>query len=129
MLFFGGLSLRSAKAEMRAMRVSFSQFGEDLVVDSHFGKADGLFVDVGAHHPFKLSNTKLLSSLGWRGVNIDCDPEKIARFETLRPHDHNVCAAVSDIAKELLWLYYAEAPPTGFCLSARRIRVRSRLTD
>ncbi len=108
MLFFGGFSLRGARAEMRAMRVSYSQFGEDLVVCSHFGKAAGLFIDVGAYHPFKLSNTKLLSSLGWRGVNIDCDPEKVKRFETLRPDDYNVCAAVSDAAKEMVWLDYRE---------------------
>jgi FkbM family methyltransferase len=111
MLFFGGLSPRAALAEMRAMRVSYSQFGEDLVVHNHFGSmghTSGLFIDVGAYHPFKLSNTKLLSSFGWRGVNIDCDPEKIARFEKQRPHDHNVCAAVSDTAEDLVWLHYAE---------------------
>jgi FkbM family methyltransferase len=111
MLFFGGLSPRGALEEMRAMRVSYSQFGEDLVVHNHFGcmgHTSGRFMDVGAFHPFKLSNTKLLSSFGWRGVNIDCDPEKIARFEKQRPHDHNVCAAVSNTAEELVWLHYAE---------------------
>jgi Methyltransferase FkbM domain len=108
MLFFGGRAPRAALEEMRAMRVSYSQFGEDLVVHSHFGKSTGLFADVGAYHPFKFSNTKLLSSFGWRGVNIDCDPEKIARFEKQRPQDYNVCAAVSDTPADLLWLHYQQ---------------------
>jgi FkbM family methyltransferase len=108
MLFFDGRVPRAALEEMRAMRVSYSQFGEDLVVHSHFGKATGLFVDVGAYHPFKYSNTKLLSLSGWRGVNIDCDPEKIVRFEKLRPQDHNVCAAISDTPVDLLWLHYSQ---------------------
>jgi Methyltransferase FkbM domain len=106
MLFFGGRTPRAALEEMRAMRVSWSQFGEDLVVHSHFGKTTGLFADVGAYHPFKFSNTKLLSSFGWRGVNIDCDPEKIALFKKERPQDHNICAAVSDGPADLLWLHY-----------------------
>ncbi len=111
MLFFGGRTPRAALEEMRAMRVSYSQFGEDLVVHNHFGylgRTSGRFIDVGAFHPFKLSNTKLLSSFGWHGVNIDCDPEKIARFEIQRPHDYNVCAAVSNTVEEMIWLHYAE---------------------
>lgn len=110
-LFRGQLWPRNALEELRAMRISYSQFGEDQAVRNHFAgfdDASGLFADVGAFHPFKLSNTKLLSSLGWRGINIDCDPDKIARFEKLRPHDHNVCAAVSDAVRELVWLQYPE---------------------
>ncbi len=110
-LFRGRLWPKHALEELRAMRVSYSQFGEDQVVRNHFAGFDGaggLFIDVGAFHPFKFSNTKLLSSLGWRGLNIDCDPDKIARFEKLRPRDHNICAAVSDAAQELVWLQYPE---------------------
>ena len=67
--------------EVRAMRFSYSQFGEDLVGAHHFSDFDnstGRFVDVGAFHPFKYSNTILLSQLGWRGINVDCDPVKVA---------------------------------------------------
>ena len=46
------------------MRVSYSLFGEDLVVRTHFranfDNSSGRFIDVGAFHPFKHSNT-----MGW----------------------------------------------------------------
>jgi hypothetical protein len=85
----GRQSMMSLLEEVRAMRISYSQFGEDLVVRMHFmGNFDnsvGRFIDVGAFHPFKYSNTMLLSQLGWRGINIDCNPVKIAGFKKLRP--------------------------------------------
>lgn len=103
--------MSSPLEELRAMRVSYSQFGEDLVVRSHFADFDnsiGRFIDVGAFHPFVFSNTMLLSKLGWRGINIDCDPVKIARFEKLRPRDQNVCAAVAEAPREMLYFEYAK---------------------
>src|SRR5215469_17329302 len=102
--------MRSPLEELRAMRISYSQFGEDLTVRSHFWEnfdnSSGRFIDVGAFHPFKYSNTMLLSQLGWRGINIDCDPVKIARFKKLRPQDHNVCAAVGEAPGEMVCLEY-----------------------
>ena len=93
------------------MRVSYSQFGEDLVVRTHFAQNfdnfAGRFVDVGAFHPFKYSNTMLLSQLGWRGINIDCNPVKIAGFKKLRPRDHNICAAVGEAPRDMIYLEYS----------------------
>jgi FkbM family methyltransferase len=104
-------AMTSLREEIRAMRLSYSQFGEDLVVRSHFADFDnsiGRFIDVGAFHPFLFSNTMLLSQLGWRGINIDCDPVKIACFEKLRPRDENVCAAVADAPRDMLYFEYAK---------------------
>ena len=103
--------MHSPLEELSAMRVSYSQFGEDLVVRTHFAEnfdnSIGRFIDVGAFHPFKYSNTILLSQLGWRGINVDCDPVKIARFEKLRPLDENVCAAVGDVPRDMVYLEYS----------------------
>jgi FkbM family methyltransferase len=108
----GRQSMSSLLEELRAMRVSYSLFGEDLVVRSHFAEnfdnSTGRFIDVGAFHPFKLSNTILLSQLGWRGINIDCNPAKIARFEKLRPRDQNICAAVADVPRNMVYLEYPQ---------------------
>ena len=94
------------------MRISYSQFGEDLLVRTHFAErfdnSSGRFIDVGAFHPFKFSNTMLLSQLGWRGLNIDSDAEKIALFEKLRPRDENICAAVADAPRDMIWLEYPD---------------------
>jgi len=100
--------------EARAMRISYSLFGEDLVVRSYFAanfdNSVARFIDAGAFHPFEQSNTMLLSQLGWRGINIDCDPVKIARFEKLRPQDVNICAAVGEAIRDMIHLQY----PMGF---------------
>ena len=100
--------------EARAMRISYALFGEDLVVRSYFAanfdNSVARFIDAGAFHPFEQSNTMLLSQLGWRGINIDCDPVKIARFEKLRPQDVNVCAAVGEAIRDMIHLQY----PMGF---------------
>ena len=106
----GRQSMMLLLEEARAMRISYSLFGEDLVVRTHFranfDNSIGRFIDVGAFHPFKSSNTMLLSQLGWRGINIDCDPVKIARFETLRPQDVNLCAAVGEGIRDMIYLQY-----------------------
>jgi hypothetical protein len=48
----------------------------------------------------------LLSQLGWRGINIDCDPARIASFEKLRPQDVNICAAVGEEIRDMIYLQY-----------------------
>jgi FkbM family methyltransferase len=69
----------------------FSQEGEDLVVARMIGeRANGFYVDVGAHHPIKYSNTFLLYKRGWRGINIDATPGSMALFDQLRPRDINI---------------------------------------
>jgi hypothetical protein len=74
---------------------SFSQNGEDLatarLMENH---PTGRYIDVGAHHPFRFSNTALLNLNGWTGINIDPNPSSIADFNSIRPHDNNVCAAL-----------------------------------
>lgn len=83
----------------RAAKRHWSQYGEDCVLASWLaGRRDGFYVDVGAYHPTKGSNTHLLRRRGWRGINIDLDEAKILAFRILRPGDTNVVAAVSDKA-------------------------------
>jgi FkbM family methyltransferase len=93
--------------------VYFSQFGEDVILESlighlGYGSAPGFYVDVGAHHPTRGSNTHLLYLRGWRGVNIDGSPGTVALFEGARPHDKNVQAIVSDEETEVAFTIYKE---------------------
>ncbi len=93
-------------------RLSFSQLGEDAVLWHLFGgKRDGFYVDVGCHHPHRFSNTALLSTfLNWSGLNIDVDDDLIAAFQTARPRDINVCAAVGrDRGKAEVTLFWEPA--------------------
>lgn len=73
----------------------YAQFGEDEVLIELFkDKNNGVYVDVGAHHPYRYSNTYLLFKKGWHGVNIDPNPYTIALFNKTRPNDENICAGV-----------------------------------
>jgi FkbM family methyltransferase len=75
--------------------LSFSQEGEDLVLKRIFLDQDeGFFVDVGAHHPTRFSNTYLLYCKGWRGINIEPFPGSMDLFNSMRPRDINIEAAV-----------------------------------
>jgi len=78
-----------------AFSISWSQGGEDLaLLHAIAGKKDGLFIDVGAHHPYRFSVTQHLSRIGWRGVNVDANSELIEIFNKERTLDINICAAV-----------------------------------
>jgi FkbM family methyltransferase len=70
------------------------------------GRAQNVYVDVGAHDPIVFSNTLLLHKAGWRGINIDASEESIRRFRAHRPVDHNVLAAVSDVFREVVYYRY-----------------------
>jgi FkbM family methyltransferase len=86
------------RLELQSVQFSFSQFGEDLAIRlfaERLGLTEGVYLDVGAFHPIFGSNTLLLHKQGWRGINIDCVPERIAAFGQYRPNDYNVVACVS----------------------------------
>lgn len=81
--------------------LTFSQAGEDLVIRNFFydrlSRGDkGFYVDIGAFHPYRHSNTYYLYRAGWRGLNIDARPGSMKQFDALRPGDINVEIAISD---------------------------------
>lgn len=79
----------------------YSQFGEDIVLGRLCsGKRKGFYVDVGAYHPMHYSNTHLLYKKGWRGINIDPNPNSIRLFNLHRRRDINVNCGVSEIVYE-----------------------------
>lgn len=72
---------------------SYSQCGEDLIIHFLFRSAGIVkpsYIDLGAHHPNHLSNTRLLYATGSRGINVEANPALIARFKRSRPRDINL---------------------------------------
>jgi len=57
---------------------------------------NGTYVDLGAFHPIKYSNTCLLFNNGWSGLNIDLNQTAIDYFDIVRPKDNNICCAISN---------------------------------
>tara|TARA_R110001606_G_scaffold258479_3_gene406249 strand:- start:196 stop:819 length:624 start_codon:yes stop_codon:yes gene_type:complete len=77
---------------------SVSQYGEDVILDRLLGKKKvGFFLDIGANHPRKFSNTFRFSKRGWVGVNVEPDPELYKRFPKERPNDINLNVGVGPI--------------------------------
>ncbi len=89
---------------------SYSQEGEDMILRRIFEKQEkGFYVDVGAHHPKRFSNTNYFYKRGWRGINIDAMPGGMRMFNKLRPRDINLEIAISD-KKEIIKYYVFNDP-------------------
>ena len=80
---------------------SYSQFGEDLIVNDFFTDYVGRYVDIGCYHPIKYNNTALLHKKGWKGVNIDLNQKSIDLFNACRKNDLNITACLSDKIEEV----------------------------
>lgn len=84
---------------------SYSQEGEDLLLLRFFEKQKtGFYVDIGAHHPIRFSNTYLFYQKGWHGINIDPIPCSEQLFDKFRPNDINIEYGVS--SKKVKLKYY-----------------------
>lgn len=86
--------------------ISFSQSGEDMVLKKFFSdKKTGTFVDVGAHHPIKFSNTYYFYLKGWRGINIDPIPGVMDKFNCIRPEDINLELAIGFPGRATFYIF------------------------
>lgn len=88
---------------------SYGQDGEDLILDRLLeGQAKGFYVDVGAHHPVRFSNTYLFYRRGWRGINIDAMPGSMRGFKRIRPKDINIECGVASRSGRLSYYRFNE---------------------
>lgn len=88
---------------------SYSQEGEDLVLQRIFSeKKTGFYIDIGAHHPKRFSNTYFFYKKGWRGINIEPKPGSKNTFDKIRPRDINIEAAISAHVEKLTYYMFSE---------------------
>ncbi len=71
---------------------SFSQEGEDIIVERIFKSLkikynEIFYLDIGAGHPIRYSNTLLFYVKGSQGVNVDPNIKNIELYKYLRPKD------------------------------------------
>ena len=78
-------------------RDAYSQEGEDLLLLKLLQwKRNGFYLDVGAHHPYRYSNTAILNrDFGWSGCNIDPLPGTKELFDQYRRGDINIEVGVA----------------------------------
>jgi FkbM family methyltransferase len=106
---------------------SYSQEGEDVILLRMFeSRRSGFYVDVGAHHPRRFSNTFLLYQRGWRGINIDPNPAAIELFKAQRPRDISIALAISNEPGTLTYFVFDD--PALNTLDESLARERERAT-
>jgi len=94
---------------LKRNKKSFSQFGEDLFIAEFFeNQKEGKYVDLGAFHPMKLSNTYLLFKKGWSGTNVDLNPITIDLFNLARKNDNNICCLMAGKENLLKDVYFED---------------------
>ena len=92
-------------------QVTYAQEGEDIIlqrclVDSP--KSQGVYVDIGAHHPKRFSNTYKLYLEGWSGLCVDPTKKAESLFKKYRPRDKFVNVGVGLENKELDYFVFDE---------------------
>jgi FkbM family methyltransferase len=107
----------------RRGRRSFSQEGEDLILERHFEhRPAGFYVDVGAHHPFRFSNTYSFYRKGWRGLNIDAAPGGMQKFRRHRQCDINLEIGIAEHAASIPFYIFDEPALSTFDAATARQR-------
>ena len=116
-IYWRFLTLRTFVTDFRShwLAPSYSQEGEDGILKRVFaGQGPGFFVDIGAHHPKRYSNTYYFYLYGWRGINVDPAPGTMQMFNAIRPRDINVEAAVANGNRALTYYEFDESTLNGF---------------
>ncbi len=86
------------------------------------GRKVGFYVDVGAHHPKRFSNTFLFYKKGWRGINIDAMPGSMRLFNKWRARDINLEIGVAYKSDTSDYYIFNEPALNGFSADLSRMR-------
>ena len=89
-------------------QLSYSQFGEDLIIQTFFqSQKSGTYIDVGCNEPINYSNTWKLYLSGWTGIAIDANPSLTEKFKKVRPLDTVVAKPISN-KKQIIEFYFSK---------------------
>lgn len=119
MLFQAAREARDAWSYVAgSIRGSFSEHGEDVFIQERLGKKNaGFYVDIGASHPFRISNTFLLYRSGWRGITVEPIPLLRRLHGRWRPQDVFVQKAIGPAPGKLR--FYEMSPSVLSTLDAK----------
>lgn len=100
---------------------SFATEAEDLILQRLLDALvfkdpprTGFYLDIGAYHPVMGSNTHFFYKRGWRGVNVEPNPQYIPDFQRERPEDVTLNVGISDVAGMLEYHRFEMAVLNGF---------------
>jgi FkbM family methyltransferase len=115
---------------------SFAQEGEDRVLARLLADAaPGFYVDIGAHHPTRFSNTAALYLAGWHGLAVDPRPGLVELFRRRRPRDTAIELCIASTTGELEYFIFDDQALNTFSREraemlerTTRYRIRGRRT-
>ena len=90
----------------RSMSISYSQLGEDLSIVrilKQKGIRKGYYIDIGAFHPVRYSNTYRLYLTGYSGIVVDPNTTFTDLWAKYRPRDKFVKCAISATGDSLFY--------------------------
>jgi FkbM family methyltransferase len=98
---------------------SYSIEAEDLLAASIFARViykndPGFYLDIGAHHPIRHSNTYLFYTRGWRGICVEPNPEFLPLHKQERPRDKIINAGLASQSGMLRYHRFDESLENGF---------------
>ena len=94
---------------------SFSQYNEDILIDSIFNnKRKGFYVDIGANDPDIFNNTKRFYEKGWHGINIEPNPLLYNKLREKRNNDINLNMGIGPQNIELDFYQMSEDTLSSF---------------
>lgn len=109
----------------RNFYITFSQCGEDMCLRNiFFHQKHGTYIDIGAHHPFKYSNTFILHDKGWRGINIDAMPGSMKLFNKYRPEDINLEMGMGNTNGEMEFYIFKDGAYNTFDVGIGEQRIQ-----
>jgi FkbM family methyltransferase len=114
-IFLTNLKIIFRKIFPKYFNKSYSQEGEDMILKRIFeNKKNGFFIDIGAHHPKKFSNTFFFYLKGWNGINIDAMPGSMKIFKKTRKNDINLEIPISENKQILTYFAFNEPALNSF---------------
>jgi FkbM family methyltransferase len=122
-----GIGRRLSHSQLLGRR-SWAQEGEDLALARLLEpRRTGFYVDIGAHDPFRYSNTAMFYGAGWSGLNIEPDPEGASLLRRYRERDITLNIGVGATNSEMIFFRFEEPAFNTFDaeLAQRRVEAGS----
>lgn len=100
-LIKAGIKEIKRKIWREKIKNSYSQNYEDLIIDKLLNKKRGKYLEIGAYHPTRLSNTYRFYKNGWKGIVAEPNPKVKFLFKKYRPRDKYLGVGISNKNKKL----------------------------
>lgn len=96
---------------------SYSGNGEDIILLQYLfkNKKNGFYVDIGSFHPKIISNTyQLHEKMGWKGINVDPNPQTHKLYMKYRPKDVNLRVGIAEREEEKTYYNFSYSGANTF---------------